>query len=68
MTTSACRISAVAVASVLFFHPAYADDSERLMELRASPPISAEAISQEQFLEGRYAELKAALKNKDLSK
>ncbi|WP_417456691.1 hypothetical protein [Kordiimonas sp.] len=68
MTTSACRISAVAVASVLFFHPAYADDSERLLELRSSPPVSAEALSREQFLTSRYADLKLALKNKDLSK
>ncbi|WP_262690510.1 hypothetical protein [Kordiimonas aestuarii] len=68
MTISAGRISAVAVASVLFFHPVYADDSERLMELRASPPISADAIQQEQLLATRYSELKAALKQKGLSK
>ncbi len=68
MTISAGRISAIAVASVLFFQTAYAEDSERLLELRANPPISAEAIQQEQSLSARYEELQGALKQKDLSK
>ncbi len=68
MRYSAHLLSSLAVSTIILYTPVYAEDSATLLQLQSNPPVSQQNMAREQYLENRYAELKTALSQKNLSK